>query len=95
MTRIRIEKDTAHPEGGFAFIVISNVEQAPDKPVFSIGDPDTGVWLGKAGDWQSDAAVLIRPRACKQEGDKLFLQIGPELVDKYPAPDLPHPCAGP
>ena len=84
MTRIRIEQDTAHPEGGFAFIVISNVEQAPDKPVFSIGDPDTGVWLGKAGDWQSDAAVLIRPRACKQEGDKLFLQIGPELVDNIP-----------
>ena len=84
MTRIRIEQDTAHPEGGFAFIVISNVEQAPDKPVFSIGDPDTGVWLGKAGDWQSDAAVLIHPRACKQEGDKLFLQIGPELVDNIP-----------
>ena len=84
MTRIRIEQDTAHPEGGFAFIVISHVEQAPDKPVFSIGDPDTGVWLGKAGDWQSDAAVLIRPRACKQEGDKLFLQIGPELVDNIP-----------
>lgn len=81
MARIFIEQDTARPAGGFAFIVIQDVEQAPENLGFSIGNEHDSACVDKAGklDWQNSPA-LLRPRAYKYEAKTLFLQIGPELV---------------
>ena len=69
------------PAGGFAFIVIQDVEQAPENLGFSIGNEHDSACVDKAGklDWQNSPA-LLRPRAYKYEAKTLFLQIGPELV---------------
>ena len=81
MTKISIEQDMARPAGGFAFIVIQDVEQAPENLGFSIGNEHDSACVDKAGklDWQNSPACL-RPRAYKYEAKTLFLQIGPELV---------------
>ena len=81
MPRISIEQDMARPAGGFAFIVIQDVEQMPDNLGFSIDNEHDSACVDKAGnlDWQNSPAWL-RPRAYKYEAKTLFLQIGPELV---------------